>query len=101
MEVRARLSSPPPPRIDSPRLALQTQNVRAGFLCNKEVLSILQSQRDARAAQIKTLGDQKAARVAKLNRRAYAKEAEDDEVARLQPGDLHTVTFEVSIPELV
>lgn len=86
-----------PLHLGSPRsLSLsQTINVRAGFLCNHEVLSILRQQRDARSKEIKALGEVKAKRVAKLGRKPFNKEQEDDEIERIQPQDLHTVTFEV------
>lgn len=62
------------------------------------MLAILRQQRDARSKEIKALGDAKAKRVAKLGRKPFNKEQEDDEVERIQPQDLHTVTFEVSYP---
>ncbi|ORY87486.1 RNA polymerase Rpb4-domain-containing protein [Leucosporidium creatinivorum] len=73
---------------------METVNVRAGFLCNHEVLAILRQQRDARTKEIKALGEAKVKRVAKLGRKPFNKEQEDDEVERIQPQDLHTVTFE-------
>ncbi|KAK4699239.1 DNA-directed RNA polymerase III subunit RPC9, partial [Phenoliferia sp. Uapishka_3] len=94
MEVSQSILQPTPLTQSLTRPIPQTLNMRAGFLCNKEVLTILSQQRDSRAKEIKSLGNAKAARVAKLNRRPYAKEQEDDEVVRLQPSDLHTVTFE-------
>ena len=76
-------------------------DLRAGFLCNHEVLTIIKAQRDARAVEVKALLDAKAKRVAKLGRRPFQKELEDDEIARLQPQDLATVSFEVRYwPEL-
>ncbi|KDE06108.1 hypothetical protein MVLG_03525 [Microbotryum lychnidis-dioicae p1A1 Lamole] len=73
---------------------MQTIDPRAGLLCNHEVLTILRQQRDDRANQIKKLTQQKAKRVAALKRKAYPNEEEDEERDRLQPQDLHTVTFE-------
>ncbi|SCV70028.1 BQ2448_1422 [Microbotryum intermedium] len=72
----------------------QTVDPRAGLLCNHEVLMILRQQRDGRANQIKKLTQQKAKPVGALKRKAYPQEEEDDERDRIQPQDLHTVTFE-------
>ncbi|KAL8280739.1 hypothetical protein RQP46_006743 [Phenoliferia psychrophenolica] len=73
---------------------METLNVRAGFLCNHEVLTLLQAQRDSRTKEVKLLSAAKQARVAKLGRKPYANEQEDEETHRLQPTELHTVTFE-------
>jgi hypothetical protein len=62
-------------------LRLQTISPRAGFLCNHEVLSILKGHRDARAKLLAAVP------------RGPGKEEEEE---RIQPQDLHTVTFEVS-----
>lgn len=75
---------------------METITPRAGFLCNHEVLAILRQQQEARKAQIDHLADLKRKRVAQLNRKAFGKEQEDDERERIQPQDLHTVTWEVS-----
>lgn len=63
----------------------QTLNPRAGFLCNYEVLDILRSHRDQRARQL--------AELHALGRKGGVRQDEED---RVQPQDLHTVTFEVS-----
>lgn len=76
-------------------LSTQTLNARAGFLCNYEVLQILRQQRDSRRRQVDKLHEAKQKRLSKLNRKPFGKEPEEEEVDRIQPQDLHTVTFEV------
>ncbi|KAM0748550.1 hypothetical protein T439DRAFT_382362 [Meredithblackwellia eburnea MCA 4105] len=73
---------------------METLNPCAGFLSNFEVLQHLTTQRDQRAKQIKQLSQRKVDRTRALGRKAFSHEEEDDEMARIQPGDLHTVTFE-------
>ncbi|GAA5901382.1 hypothetical protein JCM6882_007762 [Rhodosporidiobolus microsporus] len=68
---------------------METLNERAGFLCNHEVLALLRQQRDARAQQIKHLTDSK-----KGKERDGSEFTARDEIERIQPQDLHTVTFE-------
>ncbi|BGP40909.1 hypothetical protein JCM10450v2_004914 [Rhodotorula kratochvilovae] len=67
---------------------METLNERAGFLCNYEVLAVLRQQRDQRQKRIKAL----------QQARKAAPRAEEfgtrDEIERIQPQDLHTVTFE-------
>lgn len=87
-------SRPVPSDTSSP---LQTLEPRAGFLCNFEVLHFLKQQRDERAAEVKVLSEAKAARVSKLGRKAYAREQEDEEIERVQPPELHTISFEVRL----
>ncbi|GAA6009309.1 hypothetical protein JCM10207_004345 [Rhodosporidiobolus poonsookiae] len=68
---------------------METLNERAGFLCNQEVLAILRQQRDERSAQIKDLT------ASKRGKERDGKEfSARDEIERIQPQDLHTVTFE-------
>ncbi|BGP16992.1 hypothetical protein JCM10213_007438 [Rhodosporidiobolus nylandii] len=68
---------------------METLNERAGFLCNHEVLTLLRQQRDQRAEQIKQLNASK-----KGKERNGSEFSARDEIERIQPQDLHTVTFE-------
>ncbi|GAA5867048.1 hypothetical protein JCM8547_008423 [Rhodosporidiobolus lusitaniae] len=68
---------------------METLNERAGFLCNHEVLAILRQQRDDRSAQIKALNEAKRGKD-----RDGSEFSARDEIERIQPQDLHTVTFE-------
>ncbi|GAA6032497.1 hypothetical protein JCM8097_004787 [Rhodosporidiobolus ruineniae] len=68
---------------------METLNERAGFLCNHEVLSLLRSQRDERTHHIKRLNDKKRGKD-----RDGSEFTARDEIERIQPQDLHTVTFE-------
>ena len=73
---------------------LQTLNERAGFLSNFEVLQLLRTQRTTTEQQIKVLHKrQKEKKEKGLNDSLEVSEAE-----RIRPQDLHTVTFEVSLP---
>ncbi|BGP32892.1 hypothetical protein JCM10296v2_004677 [Rhodotorula toruloides] len=67
---------------------METLNERAGFLCNHEVLQILRGQRDERASRIKEL------QRARKNGPRKEEFGTRDEIERIQPQDLHTVTFE-------
>ncbi|GAA5962020.1 hypothetical protein JCM21900_002800 [Sporobolomyces salmonicolor] len=69
---------------------METLNERAGFLCNHEVLQILRRQRDDRAARIKVLDEQRR----KSRNEGTLDSLMADEKERVQPQDLHTVTFE-------
>ncbi|GAA5827467.1 hypothetical protein JCM3770_006967 [Rhodotorula araucariae] len=67
---------------------METLNERAGFLCNYEVLAVLRQQRDQRQKRIKAL--QQARKAAPRTEEFGTR----DEIERIQPQDLHTVTFE-------
>ncbi|GAA6005570.1 DNA-directed RNA polymerase III subunit RPC17 [Rhodotorula paludigena] len=67
---------------------METLNERAGFLCNHEVLAVLRQQRDHRAQRIKDLNR------ARKNGPRQDDFSARDEIDRIQPQDLHTVTFE-------
>ncbi|GJN91238.1 hypothetical protein Rhopal_004256-T1 [Rhodotorula paludigena] len=73
---------------------METLNERAGFLCNHEVLAVLRQQRDHRAQRIKDLNR------ARKNGPRQDDFSARDEIDRIQPQDLHTVTFEASRPRL-
>ncbi|GAA5975310.1 hypothetical protein JCM11641_005933 [Rhodosporidiobolus odoratus] len=68
---------------------METLNQRAGFLSNYEVLTLLRQQRDDRSQQIKELNEAKRGKD-----RDGSEFTARDEIERLQPQDLHTVTFE-------
>lgn len=59
------------------------------------MLLTLKRQRDDRARAIAQLRASREIRVAKESRRKFGKEAEDEEIDRLQSTGLATVTFEV------
>ncbi|KAI5474482.1 protein of RNA polymerase II, Rpb4 family [Pseudohyphozyma bogoriensis] len=73
---------------------METISPRAGFLANHEVLTILRQHQQTRASQISALTKKRDRRLADLGRKAWSKEVEDAEMDRVQPQDLHTVTFE-------
>ena len=72
-------------------MSLQTADFHAGYMCNYEVLSIMRAQHEERQAQIKALGERRPKRATKAQR-----DQDDEEAERIQPQELHTVTFEVS-----
>lgn len=75
----------------------QTLNDRAGFLCNYEVLEVLRQQQQERIKQIKVLTGGKGGEVNGKRIGRYQDIAQREEAERIQPQDLHTVSWEVSL----
>lgn len=73
----------------------QTINVRAGFLCNYEVLQLLKTQHEQRNQECNQLRQAKITRCEQEGRRPFAKEGEDEEIERIQGTELGTVSHEV------
>ncbi|GAA5988128.1 hypothetical protein JCM10908_002074 [Rhodotorula pacifica] len=73
---------------------METVNDRAGFLCNYEVLEVLRQQQQDRIKQLKELtggvgGEMNGKRIGR-----YQDIAQREEAERIQPQDLHTVSWE-------
>ncbi|KAK4057334.1 hypothetical protein OIO90_001831 [Microbotryomycetes sp. JL221] len=68
---------------------MQTVNPNAGFLSNFEVWAVLEAQATARQQQLHALSDLKSKRPTRAG-----KDEVDREIERVQPQDLHTVTYE-------
>ncbi|KWU44064.1 hypothetical protein RHOSPDRAFT_34495 [Rhodotorula sp. JG-1b] len=73
---------------------METLNDRAGFLCNYEVLEVLRRQQKERGKQLKELtGGSGGPGNGRRNGR-YQDIAQREEAERIQPQDLHTVSWE-------
>lgn len=87
-------------RARSLSLLRQTLNDRAGFLSNYEVLHLLRQQQQDRIIQLKHLTGGKIGDVGGNGkdgkRPRYQDIAQREEAERIQPQDLHTVSWEVS-----
>ncbi|GAA5868692.1 hypothetical protein JCM3774_003627 [Rhodotorula dairenensis] len=71
-----------------------TLNDRAGFLCNYEVLEVLRQQQQERFRQIRVLTGGKGGEVNGKRIGRYQDIAQREEAERIQPQDLHTISWE-------
>ncbi|GAA5968458.1 hypothetical protein JCM8115_006395 [Rhodotorula mucilaginosa] len=73
---------------------METLNDRAGFLCNYEVLEVLRQQQKQRGKQLKELTGGTGGQGDGRRNGRYQDIAQREEAERIQPQDLHTVSWE-------